>query len=136
MEHIGRLVEDRMFVYDARSVANRLHMAEVIADTDYLNGIGVALSFGALGSAKFEEKFEKEILSVLQWEKKHYSDVNNWFDLRDKTIDCLSFWVRAENVLRMKRRIYKVRCKRLMQRLINKIMQTLSKIKKKLMKER
>ena len=66
MEHIGRLVEDRMFVYDARSVANRLHMAEVIADTDYLNGIGVALSFGALGSAKFEEKFEKEILSVLQ----------------------------------------------------------------------
>lgn len=54
----------------------------------------------------------------------------------DKTVDCLSFWVRIGNVLRMKRRIYKARCKFLIRRFRKKTRRALSKIKKNLMKER
>ena len=47
---------------------------------------GVALALCSLITEDTKEKFEKEMLTVLQWENEHYSDENNnWFDLRDKT---------------------------------------------------
>lgn len=54
----------------------------------------------------------------------------------DKTVDCLSFWVRAKNILRMKQRIYIFRFKILMQQSRKRIIWVLSKIKKNFTKER
>jgi lantibiotic modifying enzyme len=47
---------------------------------------GLAWTRCALSAVDTEDKIEREILAVLQWENEHYSDEdNNWFDLRDKT---------------------------------------------------
>lgn len=54
----------------------------------------------------------------------------------EKTVDCMSVSVRRKNIIRMKRRVFNAKCKSNLRCFKCKVKKALSKIKKKLMKER